>query len=59
MCQNPITKRWFPVKIKALCPEPRSYQVEMLEGITYRRNTKPYKTIQVMSKDSMSKDSNK
>ena len=37
MCQSPITKRWFPVKIKALCPEPRSYQVETPEGIIYRR----------------------
>ena len=37
MCQSPITNRSFPVKIKALCPEPRSYQVEMLEGIIYRR----------------------
>ena len=37
MCQSPITKKWFPVKIKELCPEPRSYQVETLEGIVYRR----------------------
>ena len=37
MCQSPITKKWFPVKIKELCPEPRSYQVEMPEGIVYRR----------------------
>ena len=37
MCQSPTTKKWFPVKIKELCPEPRSYQVEMLEGIIYRR----------------------
>ena len=37
MCQSPITKKWFPVKIKELCPEPRSYQVETPEGIVYRR----------------------
>ena len=37
MCQSPITKKWFPVKIKELCLEPRSYQVEMPEGIVYRR----------------------
>ena len=37
MCQSPITKRWFPAPIKALCPEPRSYQIETQEGITYRR----------------------
>ena len=37
MCQSPVTKKWFPVKIKELCPEPRSYQVETLEGIVYRR----------------------
>ena len=36
MCQSPITKKWFPVKIKELCLEPRSYQVEMPEGIIYR-----------------------
>ena len=28
MCQSPITKRWFPATIKALCPEPRGYQIE-------------------------------
>ena len=37
MLQSPITKKWFPVKIKELCLEPRSYQVEMPEGIVYRR----------------------
>ena len=37
MCQSPITKKWFPVKIKELCLQPRSYQVEMLEGIVYKR----------------------
>ena len=49
MCQSPITKRWFPVKIKALCPEPRSYQIETPEGITYRRtqnHLKPFKPYQ-------------
>ena len=49
MCQSPITKRWFPVKIKALCPEPRSYQIETPEGITYRRtqnHLKPFKLCQ-------------
>ena len=37
MCQSPVTKKWFPVKIKELCPEPRSYQVETPEGTIYRR----------------------
>ena len=37
MCQSPIMKRWFPATIKALCTEPRSYQIETPEGITYRR----------------------
>ena len=49
MCQSPITKRWVPAKIKALCPEPRSYQIEMPEGITYRRtqyHLKPFKSSQ-------------
>ena len=49
MCQSPITKRWFPATIKALCPEPRSYQIETQEGITYRRtqnHLKPFKSHQ-------------
>ena len=49
MCQSPITKRWFPATIKALCPECRSYQIETQEGITYRRtqnHLKPFKSHQ-------------
>ena len=49
MCQSPITKRWFPATIKALCTEPRSYQIETKEGITYRRtqnHLKPFKSHQ-------------
>ena len=49
MCQSPITKRWFPAKIKALYPEPRSYQIETPEWITYRRtqyHLKPFKSSQ-------------
>ena len=49
MCQSPITKRWFPATIKALCPEPRSYQIETQEGSTYRRtqnHLKPFKSHQ-------------
>ena len=49
MCQSPITKRWFPAKVKALCPEPRSYQIETPEGITYRRtqnHLKPFHSYQ-------------
>ena len=49
MCQNPITRRWSPTTIKALCSEPRSYQIETLEGVTYRRtqnHLKPYKSHQ-------------
>ena len=50
MCQSPITKRWFPAKIKALCPEPRSYQVETPEGITYRRTQNHLKPFQLCQK---------
>ena len=49
MCQSPITRTWFPATIKALCPEPRSYQIETPEGITYRRtqnHLKPFKSPQ-------------
>ena len=47
MCQDFIIKRWFPTTIKALCPEPRSYQIETSEGVIYRRtqnHLKPYKS---------------
>ena len=39
----------FPATIIALCPEPRSYQIETPEGITYRRtqnHLKPFKSPQ-------------
>ena len=45
MCQDPNTLRWFPAAIKALCPVPRSYQIETPKGVTYRRtqnHLKPY-----------------
>ena len=47
MCQDLVTMRWFPATIKALCPEPRSYQIETSEGVIYRRmqnHLKPYKS---------------
>ena len=50
MCQSPITKRWFPAKIKVLCPEPRSYQVETPEGVTYRRTQNHLKPFQLCPK---------
>ena len=37
LCQDFVTKRWFPTTIKALCPEPRSYQIETSERVIYRR----------------------
>ena len=49
MCQDPNTLRWFPATIKALCPEPRNYQIETPEGVTYRRtqnHLKSYKSYQ-------------
>ena len=49
MCQDPNTLRWFPATIKALRPEPRSYQIETPKGVTYRRtlnHLKPYKSYQ-------------
>ena len=49
MCQDPYTPRWFPATIKALCPKPRSYQIETPEGVTYRRtqnHLKPYNSHQ-------------
>ena len=58
MCQNPITMRWFPATIKALCPKPRSYQIETLEGITYRRtqnHLKPFRSHQKTQRKEQSK----
>ena len=49
MCQSPITRRWLPATIKAFCPEPRSYEIDTPEGITYRRtqnHLKPFKSPQ-------------
>ena len=49
MCQDPNSLRWFPATIKALCPEPRSYQIETPKGVTYRRtqnHLKPYNSHQ-------------
>ena len=45
--QDSVTKRWFPATIKALCPEPRSYQIQTTKGVIYRRtqnHLKPYKS---------------
>ena len=53
MLQSPITKRWFPVKIKALCQEPRSYQIETPEGITYRRTQNHLQPFQLCQKTQM------
>ena len=47
MYQDSVTKRWFLATIKALCPEPRSYQIQTTKGVTYRRtqnHLKPYKS---------------
>ena len=37
MYQDPVTKRWFAATIKALCPEPRCYQILTTKGVIYRR----------------------
>ena len=50
MCQSPVTKRWFPATIKALCPEPRSYQIETQEGIKYRRTQNHLKLFKLHQK---------
>ena len=47
MCHDLATMRLFPATIKALCPEPRSYQIETSEGVIYTRtqnHLKPYKS---------------
>ena len=53
MHQDSVTKRWFPSTIKALCPEPRSYQIQTTKGVIYRRtqnHLKPYKSYQKTQK---------
>ena len=43
-------KDGFPAKVKALCPELRSYQIETPEGITYRRTQNHLKPFQLCQK---------
>ena len=53
MYQDSATKRWFLATIKALCPEPRSYQIQTTKGVIYRRtqnHLKPYKSYQKTQK---------
>ena len=53
MYQDSVTKRWFLPTIKALCPEPRSYQIMTMKGILYRQtqnHLKPYKSHQKTQK---------
>ena len=53
MYQDSVTKRWFLATIKALCPEPRSYQIQTTKGVIYRRtqnHLKPYKFYQKIQK---------
>ena len=53
MYQDSVTKRWFLATVKALCPEPRSYQILTMKGVIYRRthnHLKPYKSHQKTQK---------
>ena len=53
MYQDSVTKRWFLATIKALCPEPRSYQIQTTKGVIYRRtqnHLKPYRSHQKTQK---------
>ena len=52
MCQSPITKRWFPVKNQNPMPRTQKLSDRNTGRNHLQKNTKPYKTIQVMSKDS-------
>ena len=61
MHQDSVTKRCFPATIKALCPEPRSYQIQTTEGVINRRtqnHLKPYKSYQKMEKGELSNQNN-
>ena len=45
MYQEPISKKWYPVRITKLCEEPRSYIITTEEGMQYRKmqmHLKPY-----------------
>ena len=37
MYQEPVSKKWYPVKITRLCDEPRSYIITTKEGMQYRK----------------------
>ena len=61
MYQDSVTKRWFPATNKALCPEPRSYQIQTTEGVIYRgtqNHLKPYKSYQKIHKGELSNQNN-
>ena len=61
MYQDSVTKRWFLATIKALCPEPRSYQIQTTEGVIYTRtqnHLKPYKSYQKIQKGELSNQNN-
>ena len=52
MYQDSVTKRWILATIKALCPEPRSYQIQTTKGVIKQENTKSSETIQILPEDS-------
>ena len=61
MYQDSVTKRWFGATIKALCPEPSSYQIQTTEGAIYGRtqnHLKPYKSYQNIQKGELSNQNN-
>ena len=52
MCQSPITKKWFPVKIKELCPGTKKLPGRNARRNRIQENTKPPKAIHTIPKDS-------
>ena len=46
MYLNPTDRRWYPATIKSLSEQPRSYNIETSDGITYRKMQSHLKTYQ-------------
>ena len=55
--QDETSKWWYPATITSLCVQPRSYNITMREGVTYREtqaHSKPYQPQSRKSEDECS-----
>ena len=58
MCQEPVSKKWYPAKITRLCDELRSYIITTKESMQYRKtqmHLKPYQPWQQTNNKELNK----